>query len=113
MLANENKYQSSQGSCPVPVRFLSGYAVRVRFCVRVRVRFESRFVFGLVSGSLSGFVSGSCLVSVWVRVGFVFGACLVNIWVRVGFVFGACLIRICFIFNSYLGSYLDLCLIRI
>ena len=56
------------GSCPVPVRFVSGFmsgsclgCVWVSF--RVRVWFPTGFV--------SGFVSGSCPVRVRVRVRFV------------------------------------------
>ena len=89
---------------------------------------------GFVSGScpvvwVTGFVSdscpGSCLVSVWVRVGFVSCSCLVRVrfvsgsclgsWVRswfvsgrVWFVFGSCLVRICCVcvcFVSVSGSF--------
>ena len=87
----------ASGSRPGP--YLGSYPVRVGFV--------SRFEFG------------SCVVSVWVRVGFVSGVCLVRFWVRVRFVFEFVSRFVSdsyllgsdsdleFVFNSYFDSYMD------
>ena len=78
-----------QGWCPV--RFVSGFAVRVWVSIWVRVWFATGFV--------SRFVSGRC--------GFVWSSCLVSVWVRVWWVSGSCLVRVRFVFGSYQGSRSD------
>ena len=90
----------------IPVRLVSGFAVRVR----VSIRFVSGFMSGGYLGSRRVRVrvrirlaSGSCLVIVWVRVwicvwcvsGSRLGLCLVRVRLVSGFVFGfVCLVRV-------------------